>query len=73
MYSGEPCTTATKVASTVPPFPFFVKYPLHGIKVLDFQDFAKAGDIIKGKEHLTKEGLAKIEEIKSRMNTKRIC
>lgn len=49
--------------------PFFLKYPLHGIKALDFADFCKAVEIIKAKEHLTNEGLAKIEEIKSGMNT----
>lgn len=52
--------------------PFFLKYPIYGVKALDFEDFCKAADIISKKEHLTVEGLAKIEVIKSRMNTKRI-
>ena len=52
--------------------PFFLKYPTHGVKALDFADFCKAEEIIKAKEHLTNEGLAKIEKIKSGMNTKRI-
>ena len=40
------------------------------MKALDFA--GKAGEIIKVKEHLTNEGLVKIEKIKSGMNTKRI-
>jgi hypothetical protein len=52
--------------------PFFEKYPIHGVKALDFADFCKAGEIIKVKEHLTNEGLVKIEKIKSGMNINRI-
>jgi hypothetical protein len=51
--------------------PFFKNYPLHGVKSLDYSDFCKAVEIIKVKEHLTEEGLAEIEKIKSGMNTKR--
>jgi hypothetical protein len=52
--------------------PFFKKYPLHGVKALDFADFYTAGEIIKVKEHLTNEGLVKIEKIKSGININRI-
>ena len=52
--------------------PFFLKYPIHGIKALDFSDFSKIGSLIQEKEHLTEKGLAKITLIKSGMNTKRI-
>ena len=51
---------------------FFLKYPIHGIKALDFSDFCRIGSLIKEKEHLTEQGLAKVESIKSGMNTKRI-
>jgi hypothetical protein len=52
--------------------PFFKNYPLHGVKYLDYLDFCKAVEIIKVKEHLTEEGLANIEKIKSGMNTSRV-
>ena len=52
-------------------YPFFNDYPIQGIKSLDFADFKKVAEIIKNKDHLTIEGLAKIREIKNRMNTKR--
>ena len=52
--------------------PFFLKYPIQGVKALDLSDFSKIGSLIKEKEHLTEKGLAKIELIKSGMNTKRI-
>jgi len=40
--------------------PFFLKYPIHGVKGLDFSDFSKIGYLVKEKEHLTEQGLAKI-------------
>lgn len=52
--------------------PFFLKHPVGTIKEKDFRDFAKAAEIIKNKAHLTLEGLAKLKEIKSNMNTLRI-
>ena len=51
--------------------PFFDKYPIEGIKSLDFSDFKKVTEIMKSKEHLTSEGFKKILEIKSSMNQKR--
>lgn len=48
--------------------PFFVKYPLQGSKLLNFQDFKKVVEIMKAKEHLTEEGLDKIIKIKAKMN-----
>ena len=47
------------------------KYPLKGIKRLNYEDFKLAAELIKNKEHLTLDGLNKLKEIKSRMNTKR--
>ena len=52
--------------------PFFLKYPIQGVKALDLSDFSKIGSLVKEKQHLTEKGLAKIELIKSGMNTKRI-
>lgn len=52
--------------------PFFLEYPIQGVKSLDLSDFSKIASLIKEKQHLTEKGLAKIESIKSRMNTKRI-
>lgn len=51
--------------------PFFTNYPLESSKLLNFQDFCKACDLIKEKAHLTEEGIAKIKKIKSGMNTGR--
>jgi len=48
--------------------PFFQKYPIRGIKALDYADFVKAADIIKVKGHLTAEGLDQIRKIKAGMN-----
>lgn len=52
--------------------PFFKKYKIEGIKYFDFQDFCKAAELMKKKEHLTKEGLDKIRQIKSQMNKSRL-
>jgi hypothetical protein len=51
--------------------PFFVKYPIKGMKAKDFADFCKAAEIMKVKGHLTESGLEQICIIKAGMNTKR--
>jgi LAGLIDADG endonuclease. len=51
--------------------PFFDKYPVIGIKSLDFEDFKKVCSIVKSKKHLTPEGIQTILEIKSNMNQNR--
>jgi len=48
--------------------PFFEKHPIQGKKSLDFLDFKKVAELIKNKEHLTREGFDKILEIKAKMN-----
>lgn len=48
--------------------PFFKKYSLKGSKKMNFADFCKAADIIRVKDHLTKDGLDKIINIKAGMN-----
>nr|QCW06963.1 hypothetical protein [Drechslerella brochopaga] len=48
--------------------PFFEKYPLEGIKSLNFYSFIKAFELMKNKAHLNPEGLKKILQIKEKMN-----
>jgi hypothetical protein len=48
--------------------PFFDKYPVLGIKALDFADFKEIAELMKNKTHLTKPGLEQIQNIKSGMN-----
>jgi LAGLIDADG endonuclease len=51
---------------------YFNKYPMLGIKQLDFKDWEFVYYMIKNKEHLTEEGRIKIKAIKSGMNSKRL-
>lgn len=51
--------------------PFFDGYPLIGAKRQDFLDFCKVAELMKGKAHLTPEGLEEIFRIKAGMNTGR--
>ena len=51
--------------------PFFIKYPILGVKSKDFDDYHLVAQLMKEKKHLTQEGLKKILEIKSGMNQKR--
>lgn len=51
--------------------PFFRKYPLHGTKRLDFEDFCKIIELVKNKEHLTNKGIEEIIKIQSGMNRNR--
>lgn len=50
---------------------YFIKFPLLGVKMLDFNDCKSVYMMIKNKEHLTELGRAKIKLIKSNMNSKR--
>ena len=52
--------------------PFFSRYPLHGVKAGDYQDWCKVAELIETKAHLTSEGLDKIIKIKESMNKGRI-
>jgi hypothetical protein len=52
--------------------PFFQKFPLQGVKSMDFLDFCQVVKIIEDKSHLTFEGLKKIRSLKSGMNKGRI-
>ena len=51
--------------------PFFEKYPIRGVKFLDYMDFLKVIRLMIDKVHLTSEGLDLIREIKSGMNRNR--
>lgn len=51
--------------------PLFDKYPIEGTKRLDFIEFKNVAKIVNDKSHLTSEGIKKICEIKTRMNTGR--
>ena len=44
--------------------PFFEKYPLQGVKHLDYQDWARVVRIMETGGHLTKDGLENIIDIK---------
>ena len=46
----------------------FQKYPIQGVKHLDFLDFVKVAEIMKEKGHLTERGLDQIIKIKAGMN-----
>lgn len=48
--------------------PFFIKYPVLGVKALDFNDLCQGAKILQNKAHLTPEGLAQLKALKSGMN-----
>nr|YP_010146936.1 hypothetical protein K4014_mgp31 [Cyclocybe aegerita]QQP21445.1 hypothetical protein [Cyclocybe aegerita] len=51
--------------------PFFDKYPIEGVKSLDFEDFKKVCKLIENKKHLTPLGIKAILDIKLNMNQNR--
>lgn len=51
--------------------PFFEKYPIRGIKHLDYLDFLEGAKLMCSGKHLLKEGLEQIRKIKNRMNKSR--
>jgi hypothetical protein len=52
--------------------PFFIKYPILGIKARDFKDFCSIYELTKNKAHFSKEGLDQIIKIKANMNSGRV-
>ena len=48
--------------------PFFKKYPLHGLKRTNFEDYCEIMRLVNSKEQLTSEGFDKIQGIKDGMN-----
>ena len=51
--------------------PFFKAHSIQGFKQLDYQDFCEIATLIGEGKHLSPIGIAKIQLIKDRMNTKR--
>lgn len=51
--------------------PFFKKYPIEGVKKLDFLDFIRVSEIILAQNHATPEGLKEIKQINKNMNQRR--
>ena len=51
--------------------PFFRKYSIIGVKKKDFEDWCKIAEIIKAKDHLTKDGFDLACQIRSGMNKER--
>ena len=61
--------TITKLSNlTDKIIPILKKYPIVGVKGLDFADWCEVAEMMKKKEHLTSEGLEKIKKIKAEMN-----
>ena len=53
--------------------PLFNKYPILGVKYLDYLDWCKIANLMSEGKHLTNEGLKLIKEIKSGLNSCRHC
>ena len=50
---------------------YFNKFPLLGIKYLDFKDWVSVFNLISSKQHLTESGRLEIKKLKSNMNNSR--
>lgn len=48
--------------------PFFKKYPMHGIKNLNYLDFCKIMELVQSNVHITTKGINEIKTIKEGMN-----
>jgi hypothetical protein len=48
--------------------PFFKKYSLLGVKLINFTDFCEVAELVKNKTHLTESGYKQIVILKSGMN-----
>lgn len=48
--------------------PLFDNYPIQGIKALDYLEFKKVANLMHNKEHITEQGLSKIQSIKLNIN-----
>jgi hypothetical protein len=46
----------------------FVNYPLSGLKAYNFNIFREIVNLVKRKEHFTKEGIMKINILKNKLN-----
>ena len=52
--------------------PFFEKYPIQGVKSLDFAAFCEISKLMTQKDHLNNEGFSRILKIRSSMNKNRV-
>ena len=52
----------------IPGYFLISTYQLHGKKAWDFYKFSKIANLIKNKQHLTRQGLNEIKELKTTMN-----
>jgi hypothetical protein len=68
-YASLQFSNLSDIVNTI--IPFFQKYPILGVKSLDYADFKKVAIVIQSKNHLNPEGLLQIIEIKSNMNQNR--
>lgn len=67
MYKGE--YVVVKLSDiTEKILPFFNNHKIRGVKSLDFEDWRKVVELMKGKKHLTLEGLDQISQIKAGIN-----
>ena len=48
--------------------PFFTKYPIIGIKSLDFKDWCLVSEMVKKRQHKLEKNVSKIIEIQKGMN-----
>ena len=48
--------------------PFFNKYPILGVKHLDYEDWCKIANLVISGSHLTVEGFKEIVQLESGMN-----
>lgn len=48
--------------------PFFIKYPILGVKSLDFNDWCLVSEIVQRKQHKLEENILKISDIQAGMN-----
>ena len=49
---------------------FLIKFPLSGVKLLDFERFKQVSFLIENKMHLTQDGIELIKTIKDKMYTR---
>ena len=61
--------TITKFSNTIDKvIPFFEKFPIQGVKFIDYIDWFKVAKLMENKSHLILEGLNIIRDIKIGMN-----
>lgn len=64
--------TASSKVSLVILIKYFNNYPLFSSKYLDYKDWEQVANLLINNQHLTADGINRVELVRSRMNTKRI-